>query len=346
VAREIENQYSVEGLVPVAGRINGVITVLLKEGARASNITRIITEINDGLVRRILQIAEKKFGSPPVRYCWIVFGTDGRKEQTIRTDQDNAIIYEDPRSQDEGRRAAEYFEGFSIFVRDALVRCGFPPCPDNHMASNPEWRQPLGVWKEYFSRWILSPTLDNVLFSAVLFDFRPIFGEVHLAEKLRAYLLQTVRDHELFLKQMAEMTLRLRPPLGFFKTFILEKGGAHKDQLDLKFRCIMLLIDIVRLFSLEKGITETSTLGRIAALKGSHEAISEVGDELGQAFEFLMLLRIQHHFDQIEAGKELDNFVNPYNLTNLEKKTLKESCLLISRVQDMISREYRPESVV
>jgi len=140
--------------------------------------------------------------------------------------------------------------------------------------------------------------------------------------------------------------VNLRPPLGFFKTFVVEKSGEHKDQLNLKFKCIAPLIDIVRLYSLERGIEATSTLERIAALKGLHPVMTDVGDELEQAFEFLTLLRIHHQYDQILAGMATDNFVNPYDLTNLERKTLKESCRLISRIQDMISKEYRPGTVM
>jgi CBS domain-containing protein len=346
IAREIESQQAIEGLVPAAKKISGMVTLLLKEGAKASNITRIITEINDRLVRKILGIAEARLGPPPVPYCWIVYGSEGRKEQTFKTDQDNAIIYTDPASAEEEEAAGSYFTAFAEFVKDALVTCGFPVCTGGYMASNPRWRQPLSIWKTYFSEWITTPTPEAILMSVILFDFRPVYGDLSLSEKLQAHLLETVKNQDMFLAFMANMTVSLRPPLGFFRTFVVEKGGEHKDKLNLKFRCIAPLIDIVRLYSLEKGVAETATLERIDALRSRHSVVAEYGDELEHAFEFISLLRIHHQFNRIEAGLEPDNFVDPNRLGNLEKRILKESCQLISRIQDAIAKQYRPGTVM
>lgn len=346
IAKEIESKQTIEGLVPAANKINGMIALLLKEGAKASNITRIITEVNDILLKKILQIAEKKFGQPPLSYCWIVFGSEGRKEQTFKTDQDNALVYEDPSTKEEHEVALAYFSKFATFVNDSLIQCGFPECPGNYMASNPMWCQPLRVWKDYFSKWILTPTPEAILFSVILFDFRPAFGNYHLAEDLRNHLTYAIKNHEMFLKHLANLTISVRPPLGFFRTFVVEKSGEHKNELNLKFRCIAPLIDIIRLYSLEKGVKETSSLERIDALREEHLVIKEYGDELEHAFEFITLLRILHQYDQIEAGINPDNFINPDNLSNLQKKTLKESCQLISRIQDSIAKQYNPGTVM
>ncbi len=346
IAKDIESKQSIESLITAATKINGMISLLLKEGAKASNITRIITEVNDILIKKILQIAEKKFGEPPLSYCWIVYGSEGRKEQTFKTDQDNALIYEDPPTTEEHDIANKYFARFASFVNDALIQCGFPKCPGDYMASNPMWCQPLKTWKDYFTNWILTPTSEAILFSVILFDFRPAYGNYHLAEDLRNHLTNTVKDHEMFLKHLANLTISVRPPLGFFKTFVVEKSGEHKNELNLKFRCIAPLIDILRLFSLEKGVTETSSLERIDALRDKHIIVKEFGDELEHAFEFITLLRILHQFDQIESGIEPDNFINPDKLSNLQKRTLKESCQLISRIQDSITKQYNPGTVL
>lgn len=346
LVREIEGQQSIDGLVPASKKINKMITLLLKEGATANNITRIISEINDRMVRKILEMTEKKHGEPPLPYCWIVFGSEGRKEQTFKTDQDNALIYADPPTEAAGAAADAYFERFTRDVNDALVRCGFPPCPGGYMASNPKWRRPLGTWKQYFSDWIFTPTPEAVLASVILFDFRALHGDLGLAEQLREFLAGTLKDQDIFLKHMANLTISVRPPLGFFKTFVVEKSGEHKDELNLKFKCIAPLLNIVRLFSLEKGVAETSTLERIDALRGLHRTVAELGDEMEHAFEFITLLRIHHQYDLIEMGKEPNNFINPDKLTNLEKRTLKEVCLLITRIQDSIVKQYNPGTVM
>ncbi|HWR71739.1 MAG TPA: DUF294 nucleotidyltransferase-like domain-containing protein [Nitrospirota bacterium] len=344
-AKDLESQESIEGLVPVSAKINRVVGLLLKEGARASNITKIITELNDRLVRKVLEMAERKFGRPPVAYCWISFGSEGRKEQTFKTDQDNALIYADPASPEQAERAKKYFEEYSLFVRDGLVKCGFPLCPADYMASNPKWRLPLSAWKQHFTRWITSPTPEAVLRSLIFFDFRPIIGDCGLAEELRRHLQAALKDQNLFLAQMASATLKNRPPLGFFKTFIVEKDGEHKDELNLKHRGIGPLVDIVRLLSLEAGVPETSTLERIEAMKGKHPVIDEVGDELSQAFEFITLLRIHHQVERLDAGAAPDNFVNPSVLSNLEKRTLRESFQVISKVQENLIDIYGPGMV-
>lgn len=340
IAREIESQQTIEGLIPVSKKINKIISLLLKEGARASNITRIITEINDRLVRKILEITEREFGRPPVNYCWIVFGSEGRKEQTFKTDQDNALIYADADEKKE-EEAKKYFSAFTIFARYSLLKCGFPLCPANYMAGNEEWRQPLKVWKRYFSRWIATPTPDAVLKSLIFFDFRPVYGDLSLAEELRESLNAMLEDQMVFLGHMANTITKNTPPVGFLKSFIVEKSGEHKDELNLKIKGLAPLVDIIRLFSLEKGIRETSTLERNNALKGKHTIIEEYAEDIEQAFEFMMLLRIQHQVEQIEAGMEPDNFINPNKLSNLERKTIKGAFNLISKMQDLIIERYK-----
>ncbi|MBI5100392.1 MAG: cyclic nucleotide-binding/CBS domain-containing protein [Nitrospirae bacterium] len=341
VAMEIEAQQTIDGLAPVAGKINKIVALLLKEGARASNITRIISEINDRMVRRVLEIAERKFGAPPLSYCWIAFGSEGRKEQTFKTDQDNAIIYENPKSEEDEKRALEYFSGFTVFVRDSLVRCGFPLCPANYMASNPKWCQPVKSWESLFYRWISSPTPESVLHSLIFFDFRPLSGNLKLAENLRVYLEKILKGQNIFLARMASVITNNRPPLGFFRTFVVEKSGEHKDRLDLKLRGVGPMVDIARLFALESGVMETSTLERIKAMKPVHPVIIELGDELEQAFEFISLLRIHHQMGLIERGLPPDNFINPNRLSNMEKKSLRESFQLVLKIQDAIVELFR-----
>jgi CBS domain-containing protein len=154
IAREIEGQSTVEGLAASARRIKGLVSLLLREGAGAGGIIRVISAVNDRLEHRILDLALATLGPPPLPLCWIVYGSAGRKEQTFRTDQDNAIVYGEPRSADEAQAAQGYFGRFAEFVVDAFLRCGFSRCLGNFMATNPQWRQPLGVWKRSFTDWI------------------------------------------------------------------------------------------------------------------------------------------------------------------------------------------------
>ena len=346
LVHEIESQSSIEGLVPVAGKINEIVLMLLHDGARADNISRILTEVNDRLLKRVLEIAEMNLGPAPLPYCWIAYGSEGRREQTFKTDQDNAIIYADPSNEAEGRKAEEYFGRFASFVNDALIRCGFAECPGDYMARNPKWRKPFSSWKQYFTDWISTPTAEAVLFSVILFDFRPIFGETGLAERLRDFVSEMSARHGIFLKQLADMAVRVRPPLGFFSTFVVEKDGEHKDQLNLKFKCLAPLINIIRLFALERGVRATSSMQRLRELASLKGMAAQYASDLEHALEFVMLLRIHHQFEQISNGLEPDNFIDPRRLSTLERRTLKEACRLISSVQDAITKEYSPGMVM
>jgi CBS domain-containing protein len=341
LTKDIESQQTIEGLIPVSKKINGIVGLLLKEGAKASNITKVITEINDRLVRKVLEFAERKLGKPPVAYCWIGFGSEGRKEQTFKTDQDNAIIYADPATEAEAEAAKRYFAAFAEFVRDSLLQCGFPSCPANYMASNPLWCQPLKTWKKYFSTWISTPTAEAVINSVAFFDFRPLYGELALAEALRDHLNALLKDQKVFLGYLANLAIKNQPPIGFFKSFVVDKDGEHKDELNLKIKGLAPLVDILRLFALEKGIRETSTLERIETLRGMHTIVEEYADDLEQAFEFITLLRIHHQYAQISSGVAPDNFINPNRLSNLEKRSIKEAFQLVAKIQDLIIELYK-----
>ena len=341
LAKDIINQQSIEGLIPVSLQINNIVGLLLKEDAKASSITNIISEINDRLVRKVLEIVEQELGPAPLPYCWIVFGSEGRREQTFKTDQDNALIFNDPASAEEEEKARSYFAQFSVLANQGLTRVGFPMCPAQYMASNPLWCQPLKVWKRYFSTWVDQPVPDSLLKFLIFFDFRPLHGKQVLAEDLKNFIASLLVDQKVFLGHMANMMLQITPPIGFFNTFVVEKSGEHKDKFDLKVKGITPLLNVVRLFSMEKGIKETFTLDRIQALKSKDDLVERVADELEHAYDFLMLLRIHHQFEQIKAGQTPDNFINPNQLSSLEKKTLKESFHLMSKMQGLVVERYK-----
>lgn len=341
LVHDIINQTTIDGLISLSGKTNNIVGLLIKEDAKASNITQIISEINDRLIGKVLEIAELKYGPPPLPYCWIVYGSEGRKEQTFKTDQDNGLIYNDAPTPELEAEAKRYFSRFTTFVTEGLVQVGFPLCPAKYMASNAEWCQPLTVWKKYISKWIEEPQPDHLLKFLIFYDFRPLHGKTALAQELRDFLVGSLTDKMGFLGHMSIMMSQITPPIGFFKTFLVEKSGEHKDKFDLKVKGLTPLLNAVRLFSMEKGLRVTGTLDRILELKTKHSVVEEYFDELIQAFEFIMLLRIHHQFEQLKNGRAPDNFINPDELSNLQKKTLKESFNLMTKVQSLIVEQYK-----
>jgi CBS domain-containing protein len=340
IVKEIESQSSVEGLASASAKILRLISLLLGEGARAESIIRIITEVNDRIERKVLDFTVKTLGPPPLPFCWIVYGSAGRKEQTFRTDQDNAILYADPRTAEEARQAEEYFRRFADFAVNALLRCGFTLCPGDFMATNQQWRQPLSVWKKYFSSWLHTPTDKAIHNSANLFDFRGLYGDVQLAEDLKKHLMKSLVEKKIFLKAMANLITDYRPPIGLFGWFIVEKSGEHANRIDLKKSCLTPIINIIRLLAFECNIPETSTFERLLVLKIAHPTISAVGDDLAHALEFVSLLRIRRQVEQVSMGAAPDNFINPKKLRSLEQRNLKEICKLLARILDDIAVQY------
>jgi CBS domain-containing protein len=342
VTRHIQQQKSVEGLASAQKKIMELLPLLLREGARVSHITRVVSEINDRVMARILEFAEAELGRPPVPYCWVVLGSEGRREQTFKTDQDNALIYADPDESNAGA-AQEYFTRFAQYVRNALESCGYPPCPGDYMASNPRWRQPLSSWKNYFRAWITEADLHSVEDALIFFDMRPVGGDFSLFRDLAAYIREALQNASFFKSVFAFITVDRKPPLGFFRTFVVEQSGEHKQELDIKSFGTTPIVNAARLLALDAGIelNKTNTIDRLspgASLANFDEVLRR---ELLESFELLTLLRLEHQLQQSRAGQPLSNHINPANLTHLQRSLLKEAFRTITRGQAAIADRFR-----
>ncbi len=344
VARDIERRHDLPGLRQVVADSQRVVPFLLRQGIRASQLGRLMTDINDRVIGRVLEFTEAALGPPPVPYCWLVLGSEGRREQTFRTDQDNALIYADPPAPEAGA-AREYFLEFGRRAVAALVEAGFPPCPGRYTADNPDWVQPLSGWKAHFRRWVATPEPEAVLNSLIFFDFRGIYGDLGLADRLRAYINELLPASRLFLLHLAWLSTKTPPPLGFLGRFIVEAGGEHRKQLDLKARGTRPILDLARFLALRHGVADTSTVGRLEALQAAGKIPPDLADELTQAFEFILGLRIRNQWAKIQAGKAPDNFVDPGQLSALERSLLKEAFKAVGRAQAVVRQEYHADLV-
>jgi CBS domain-containing protein len=340
IARHIEEQRTLDGLVTAQEQASHMVPLLIRESARASHITRVVAEINDRVMKKILDLAGEQLGEAPMPYCWVVLGSEGRREQTFKTDQDNAVIYADP---DEGtrRKAEEYFERLAVFAQDALARCGYPACLGGFMASNPRWRKPLSEWKADFHHWITDPVMRGVQDALIFFDMRAVAGNFHLLQELTSYNRELLQHASLFKSVLAHVSINHKPPLGFFRTFVVEQSGEHKDELDVKLFGTWPIVNIARLFALETGIDQTNTVDRLHAHKSSNPADQQLFDELEQAFEFLTLLRLERQSQQMRSAQQLTNYVSPESLTHLQRSLLKEAFQTIGRGQSLVDQRYR-----
>ncbi len=338
--KEIVDQEQIVGLYPLAQKTPDVIRSLLKEGGKASHITRMIAIINDHILSKLLSLLEKELGAPPLPYCWLLMGSEGRREQTFKTDQDNALIYADPQGDHETREAQRYFAEFAKLAAHHLINCGYPPCPGEIMARNPRWCQPLSVWCNYFSSWIGRSSPQEVLQATIFFDFKAGFGDAGLAEMLRTHLVEKTRRQDIFLYHLARQALTNRAPLSFFRNLIVEKDGEYKNRLDIKHKGIAPYVDVARILSLKHGIKETNTLARFRVLADEGHLDRHVAKSAIGSYELLMQLRLLHQLDQLEEGILPDNYIDPADLTDLERRTLKESFRVLERLQAILETMF------
>ncbi|HSO66831.1 MAG TPA: DUF294 nucleotidyltransferase-like domain-containing protein, partial [Desulfatirhabdiaceae bacterium] len=226
--REIQSSERLEELTHLQGQLPGVVQNLIRNGAKAKNLTRLITTISDAILVKLLDMAIEQIGRPPCRFAFMVMGSEGRKEQTLKTDQDNAIIYEDP-SEASAEEVRAYFMELGETVCTWLDQVGYEFCKGDVMAKNPQWCQPVSVWKQYFSNWTHQAEAEDLLQASIFFDFRGGYGDMTLVNDLRQYLMDTLLGWAGFFRHMTENALYFKPPLGFFRNFIVESKGEHRD---------------------------------------------------------------------------------------------------------------------
>jgi CBS domain-containing protein len=340
VSRHLERQTSIEGLADAQKRITDLLPLLLREGAKASHITRVVAEINDRMLAKIVEFAHRELGPAPVPYCWVVLGSEGRREQTFKTDQDNALIYAAVDGE-QAAAASEFFARFAEFIRAALEKCGYPPCIGGYMASNPRWCQPLPIWKNYFRAWITEADLRSVEDALIFFDVRPVAGDFSLFEELVEHVRRIARDASFFRSILARITIDHKPPLGFFRTFVVDRSGEYKEQLDIKAFGTVPIVNAARLFAIEAGIAATNTVDRLTALEPLNYLEESLVREVLEAFELLNTLRLEDQLQQSRAGQKVSNYLNPATLTHLQRSLLKESFQTIVRVQSFIDDRFR-----
>jgi CBS domain-containing protein len=339
--REIRGQQTIEGLYPLAGKIPMVVRGLIEDGAKANNITKMITIINDQILDRLLTLLTEKLGPAPVPFSWLLMGSEGRQEQTFLTDQDNALLFTDSDDPEKQKEINAYFDLFSKEAIHHLEQCGFPLCPGNIMATNPDLRLHYTDWRHSFQKWITTPDPEQILKSTIFFDFRSGFGDDTLPNRLRDYLATTIPKNEIFLYHLASDCLQARPPLSFFRNFIVEKNGEHKNRLNLKQNGLTPFVNFARVLALKHGIKESNTIGRLQHLLEQQRLSPEFHAEIIEAYEFIMHIRLIHQLRQIENDIPADNFIDPATLSDLEKQTLKEAFEVIRRIQTSIKQEFR-----
>jgi len=343
----IESSSNIDELAEATGQVDNVLKALVAEKASNQEINEVITEFYDRLTRKVIEISEQEmlhesYGPPPARYCWITMGSGGRKEQTMRTDQDNAIIYADV-PIGKIKVAAAYFAALAGKIVEGLARCGFAKCKGNVMATNPQWCKSVSQWEEMVSHWVHEPNPKMLLNFTIFLDFRPIHGEKYLAENLRRFVIKSIQERPIVLHFLAKDDLARSVPLSFFKKFITNKSKEHRNEVNLKRDACVHVVDCIRIFTIREGIKETSTVGRLKDLTEKGVFPRDDAEFWEAAYETLMNFRTRENLRKASLGLEPDNYINPYKLSKREQNVLREAFLAISRLQSFTGSYFRVE---
>jgi CBS domain-containing protein len=316
-----------------------LITTLINSGAKPHNITHLTTIVIEAVLQKLIEFAIAELGRPPARFSFLVFGSEGRKEQTLRTDQDNAIIFEDPEPEQQ-ESVQQYFLNLGSKVCHWLNQAGYSFCEGNNMAQNPQWCQPLSVWKKYFSEWVFTGTAEDLLRTKIFFDFRNAYGEQNLVDQLRDYLDEIVSDNPRFFQLLARNVLALSPPIGFFGNFVVESVGEHRNVFDIK-SSMLPIVDYARIYAINHTIRATNTIERLDELRERNILTPQNHQEMIQAYSYLMQIRLRIQAEAISGeNRRPDNYVSPKNLTSIEQKLLKEIFSQTKNFQARLSYDF------
>ena len=318
---DIGKQKTAAGVVEACGRLPALIIGQIESDSSGELLGKFITMITDTVTRQLLRIAEAEHGPPPCDYAWVALGSQGRFEQSAKSDQDNALVLSNEATDADDA----YFAAIAKVVTDGLDACGYVYCPGDVMASNPKWRRPLRDWKRYFNRWITVPEEKALMHANIFFDLRCIAGQIKLVDDLKESVREDARKNEIFLALMARNAMTYQPPLGFFRKFVLEKSGEHKNTLDLKLHGIMPIVEIARIRSLAAGELRISTRNRLLAAAKAGEITKTDAANLIDALDFIEKLRIEHQSRQLQAGKKPDNHLSPGELSPLVRQNLRSA---------------------
>jgi CBS domain-containing protein len=329
--RRIEDLDGLDSPAGYALDIAGTAGTLLAGGLEPAQIGRVIASLNDALTTRLLELAEAELGPPPCSYAWIVLGSEGRREQVLLSDQDNALAY----AEDTGE-AASYFQALADRVVGGLLRAGFPPCPGGFMATG--WCDPLPRWQERFRAWVATPDPRALLEAEVFLDFRPVHGDLSLDSLDEIFIAAGERG--LFLHGLARAALTFRPPLRRFGR-IRTDGGA----VDLKAGGLAPIVILARLYALAARSSRRHTLERLAAASEARTLSRSGAELLAETFRTLMRLRLREQLRMLSAGEQLSNRLPLDRLSALETRRLKEAFRTIREVQETTALRFAAEGL-
>ncbi|PXX91491.1 cyclic nucleotide-binding protein [Marinobacter vulgaris] len=338
LARTIGTASHLRTLVSLRSDVSRLVDSMLAHGADSGQVVKIITTLNDVTVRRVLELNLKK-NDPGIPFTWLTFGSEGRQEQTLLTDQDNGILFQVPDGMTEDQ-VREKLLPFAETVNKELAECGFTWCKGNIMASNPKLCLSSREWDDWFIRFIDASTPQNLVYSSIFLDMRSIFGPTEPLDALLDKVLARIRKNALFQKMLAGNAITRKPPLTMFRNFRYVQEGK-KNKLDLKRQGLAPFVEAVRVFALANGVGEANTIERMNKL--AEKGVFDPKDSKAwqEAYSLIQAIRMRSHQEQLERDEPLSNYIDPDDLNPLDRRILRESFRQAQRLQQKLEVTYQ-----
>ena len=338
LSTEIDAARSIAELRLVSAKMLDTVILASKTGADIRGLVQLISHFNDAMTQRLIYLLEHEEGiTLPQGASYLVLGSEGRGEQTLRTDQDSAMVCADDLGPDQQAQ----LERFALRIVEALESLGVPLCPGNTMASNPQWRHTLSEWKQLIEQWISVPKPEHMVNFGMFQDLRAIHGDPAFARQLHDHILAMVRRNEMFLHFVGRNILRFPPPLGMFGRFRVEKKGEHKGKIDLKKAGIFAITEGASLLALEVGVVDGTTWDKLELL-GKRGVLSAIDLEtVEESFSYLVRLRLQRQLKAMAAGNKASNHVDPLIMTDRERDRLRAALKGVATFLNIIRDHYQ-----
>lgn len=333
---QIHRQHALDSLANVCKQWPTLIINLIVTDMKPADVGKVIATVSDNLTRRVIELALEKFGPAPMAFQFLVFGSQARRDQSLGSDQDNGLMLEREPTATE----SQYFADLAEFICQGLALCGICLCPGNIMASNPEWRKTEAGWRQVFSAWIKSGAPSALLHASIFFDIRCVYGSEAPVDGLIASMQRDIQKNSVFLATLTRTALATKPPLGFFRHFLLESSGEHKHQLDLKHQGLALINDLARLYGLSCQTYRVATLDRIEQAIREKLISTDTARNLIDAWDKLNGLRLEVQSQHWQSTGKASAYLDPKNLSSLERKHLKTTFSIISDVQDVAQQRF------
>ncbi len=337
--KQIEISESDSELRKIQKKLTVFVNPLILSGINVKNITELTTKVADEITKKIIEKAIAHLGKPPVSFAFIILGSQARCEQTLATDQDNAIIYENPDKERE-QEVHQYFLSLGNTICNSLNYSGYAFCKGNIMAKNEKWCQPITAWQHNFQNWIYNYEPQDILEFSIFLDFRYLYGDKKITEDLHQYINNLLVARPAFLFQLAQNLISYKPPLGMFGKILLEHTGSHNETFDIKNAMQPILI-FSRIYALHNNLNLINTIERLKSLSEKNVLSAQLTDEMIYSYEFLMQIRFKHQLSQIFNLTPADNHIPLKKLTDMEQSIIKKIFISFSNFFFKAKLDYK-----